>query len=71
MNHLPDRKIRRTIDFDDNLINQVEEFAKKRNFSFSYMVYVLLQQAIKEKTRKIKTTSASSTPRKTEKSRVR
>ena len=52
MNHLPHRPIRITIDFDENLKNSIEKMAEKRNFSFSYMTFVLLQQAVKEKLRK-------------------
>lgn len=54
MNHLPRRPHRITIDFDDELKGLVENMAKKRNFSFSYMCYVLLQYAVKEKLRKKK-----------------
>ena len=52
MSHLPHRPIRITIDFDENLKNSIEKMAEKRNFSFSYMTFVLLQQAVKEKLRK-------------------
>ncbi len=45
---------RKTVDIDENLEKVIQEMANKRNWSFSYMSYVLLQQAVKEKSRKKK-----------------
>ena len=52
MSQLPDRPIRRTVDFDQDLFDFIEDMMKKRKWSFSYTCYVLLQQAVKEKNRK-------------------
>jgi hypothetical protein len=41
-----------TSTIDENLQKAIKEMAEKRNWSFDYMVYVLLQQAVKEKIRK-------------------
>lgn len=46
---------------DENLKKTIEEMAKKKNWSLDFMVYVLLQQAVKEKLRKSKSESQSST----------
>jgi predicted transcriptional regulator len=54
-------KTRKTVYFDDELEKIVQEMADKRNWSFSYMSYVLLQQAVKEKTRKSKTGKENNT----------
>ncbi len=54
-------KIRKTIDIDTDLSKTIQEMADKRNWSFSYMSYVLLQQAVKEKTRKNKAGKENST----------
>ena len=45
---------RETTDMDDELKKEIKEMADERNWSFSYMSYVLLQQAVKEKNRKKK-----------------
>jgi predicted transcriptional regulator len=45
---------RKTVDIDEKLEKTIQEMADKRNWSFSYMSYVLLQQAVKEKLRKKK-----------------
>ena len=47
-------KTRKTVYFDEELEKTVQEMADRKNWSFSYMSYVLLQQAVKEKTRKNK-----------------
>jgi len=39
---------------DTELHLTIKEMADKKNWSFDYMVYVLLQQAVKEKSRKKK-----------------
>lgn len=44
--------IRKTIEIDEELSNIINAMADKKNWSFSYMGYVLLQQAVKEKYRK-------------------
>jgi hypothetical protein len=46
------RDIRKTVDFDLETYRLVDEMATVKNCSFSYMVYVLLQSAIREKQRK-------------------
>jgi hypothetical protein len=48
------RMKRKTVDIDEDLEKSIQEMAEKRNWSFSYMSYVLLQQAVKEKLRKQK-----------------
>ena len=45
-------KTRKTVYFDEELEKTVQEMADRKNWSFSYMSYVLLQQAVKEKNRK-------------------
>jgi hypothetical protein len=45
---------RKTIDIDENTENCIKDMANKRNWSFSYMSYVLLKQAVREKNRKNK-----------------
>lgn len=45
---------RKTVDIDENLEKMIQEMADKRKWSFSYMSYVLLQYAVKEKSRKRK-----------------
>ena len=65
---LPERPIRRTIDFDQELFDQINEISMKKAWSFSYTTYVLLQQAIKEKNRK---KSSSNSQQHTEKSQGR
>jgi len=47
-----------TSDIDAELKKTITEMAKKKNWSFSYMSYVLLQQAVTEKLRKQKIVSA-------------
>lgn len=44
--------VRKTIDIDTELSKTIQEMADKVNWSFSYMSYVLLQQATKERLRK-------------------
>jgi len=44
--------LRKTIDIHPDLVKNIEEISEKSNRSFSYTCYVLLQQAVKEKTRK-------------------
>ena len=53
--------IRKTIDIHPDLVEIIDEMAKKRHWSFSYMSYVLLQQAVKEKNRKKKSGEESHT----------
>jgi hypothetical protein len=52
---------RKTVDIDENLEKTIQEMADKRNWSFSYMSYVLLQYAVKEKSRKKKHIEESNT----------
>lgn len=51
--------LRKTIDIHPDLVETIEEMGKPKNWSFSYMCYVLLQQAVKEKTRKRKSAEES------------
>jgi hypothetical protein len=44
--------LRATVDMDFDLKDEIHDMAKKKNWAFSYMCYVLLQQAVKEKNRK-------------------
>lgn len=44
--------IRKTIEIDESLAVVIQKMADDRIWSFSRMGYVLLQQAVKEKTRK-------------------
>lgn len=46
--------VRKTVEMDENLAKVIKDMADARNWSHSYMSYVLLQQAVKEKTRKMK-----------------
>jgi predicted transcriptional regulator len=46
--------IRATTDMDDDLKKEIKEMAQKNNWAFSYMCYILLQQAVKERKRKRK-----------------
>jgi hypothetical protein len=46
------RNIRKTVDFDPDTYLTIDNMAAAKNCSFSYMSYVLLQFAIKEKQRK-------------------
>lgn len=46
--------VRATIDMDFELKDTIHKMAQDKNWSFSYMSYVLLQYAIKEKQRKKK-----------------
>ncbi len=46
--------VRATIDIDLELKETVQEMAKEKNWSFSYMSYVLLSQAVNERLRKRK-----------------
>jgi hypothetical protein len=48
------RPIRRTIDLDQELHTEIYEIEKSKNWSFSFTVYMLLKQAVKEKNRKKK-----------------
>jgi hypothetical protein len=48
------QRIRITSDCDTGLKKIIQEMADKKNWPFSYMSYVLLQQAVKEKNRKKK-----------------
>lgn len=43
---------RKTVDIDENLEKTIQGMADKKNWSFSYMSYMLLQSAVKEKNRK-------------------
>jgi len=43
---------RKTIDIDETLEKIIQEMADSKKWSFSYMSYVLLQYAVKEKQRK-------------------
>lgn len=43
---------RKTIDIDESLEKTIQEMASAKKWSFSYMSYVLLQYAVKEKQRK-------------------
>ncbi len=51
---------RKTMDIDENLEKTIKDMANKKNWSFSYMSYVLLQQAVKEKSRKNKSAKQES-----------
>jgi hypothetical protein len=44
--------VRIYIQIDTDLAKTIKEMAQNKNWSESYMSYVLLQQAVKEKTRK-------------------
>lgn len=44
--------IRKTIDIHPELVKIIQEMADKKYWSFSYMSYVLLQYAAREKIRK-------------------
>lgn len=44
--------MRATTDMDESLKKEIEKMAEKNNWSFSYMCYVLLRQAVNEKNRK-------------------
>lgn len=46
------KKLRVTVDIDESLKKSIQEMAGAKNWSFSYMSYVLLQQAVKERMRK-------------------
>ena len=52
---------RKTVDIDDELEKTIQDMADKKNWSFSYMSCVLLQYAVKEKTRKTKPVKESNT----------
>jgi len=47
-----EQTVRIYIQIDIPLAETIREMAKKKNWSDSYMSYVLLQQAVKEKNRK-------------------
>jgi len=47
---------RNTIYIDSDLKKEIWRMAQEKKWSFSYMSYVLLQQAVKEKNRKKKKT---------------
>jgi hypothetical protein len=51
------RDIRKTVDFDIELYETIDQMATIKNCSFSYACYVLLQSAIREKQRKKKNRS--------------
>jgi len=44
--------VRKTIEIDNDLCKEIEDMADEKKWSFSYMGYVLLQQAVKERNRK-------------------
>lgn len=48
------RDIRKTVDFDLDLFETIDQMRIVKNCSFSYVCYVLLQYAVKEKQRKRK-----------------
>ena len=50
---------RKTIDMTEELETEIQDMADEKKWSFSYMSYVLLQQAVKEKNRKKKKVVAS------------
>lgn len=50
--------VRKTIDITEELQKTIEKMADAKNWSFSYMCFVLLQQAVKEKNRKKKSANA-------------
>lgn len=52
--------IKKTIYLDAELINSIDELARKKDWMFSKMCYVLLQQAVKEKNRKKKAATEES-----------
>lgn len=55
MMQISDKKFtRKTVEIDKELESQIQAMADARNWSFSYMSYVLLGQAVREKTRKRK-----------------
>lgn len=58
MIHYTHAKVRKTIEIDTDLEKTIQEWADSRNWSFSYASYVLLQQAVKERTRKRKNASS-------------
>lgn len=47
-------KVRKTIEMDTDLAKIIQDMADAKKWAFSYMAYDLLQQAVKEKTRKRK-----------------
>lgn len=47
-------KVRKTIEMDMELSDDIQKMADEKKWSHSYMSYVLLQQAVKEKKRKRK-----------------
>lgn len=54
MQNAHETKIRKTIDMDEALVNGIQSLADEKKWSFSYMSFVLLQQAVKERNRKKK-----------------
>lgn len=52
MNQELDKKVRRSVLFDDDCLKFVRTLAKDKNWPFDYTAYMLLKSAIKEKTRK-------------------
>lgn len=52
---------RKTIDIDQQLETIIQNMADNKKWSFSKMSYVLLQQAVKEKTRKQKIVKQNNT----------
>lgn len=61
MMHNAHDKVRKTIEIDTDLEAIIQGMADKKIWSFSQMAYVLLMQAVKEKTRKNKPAEKSST----------
>lgn len=53
--------VRKTVEIDIELEKTIQDMADKKNWSFSYMSYVLLQQAAKEKLRKSKPEAKNNT----------
>ena len=54
MNQLTSAKIRKTVEVDSELASAIKKLANSKNWSFSYMSYVLLRQAVNERLRKSK-----------------
>lgn len=46
--------MRATTKMDEELKSDIDRMAKKNNWPFDYMCYILLKQAVKEKKRKSK-----------------
>lgn len=55
--------VRKTVEIDTDLAKSIQELADDKKWSFSYMSYVLLQQSVKERSRKRKAgTKKDNTP---------